>query len=92
MKRIEGYGSKVFWLIQVGQEDLMVKVQDLIFLLQDEMVNAIQDGELDNVETQMIPGLNLECFRNEGVESILLTPEKTWEDNEEYQKYLRSYL
>ena len=48
---------------------------------------------MDNVETQTIPGLNLEVpLEIEGVESILLTPEKTWEDNEEYQKYLKDLI
>ena len=36
MKELKVMDQKSFWLIQVGQEDLMVKVQGLIFLLQDE--------------------------------------------------------
>ena len=93
MKRIEGYGSKVFLVNTGWTGGPYGKGSRFDIPVTRRIVNAIQDGELDNVETQMIPGLNLEVpLEIEGVESILLTPEKTWEDNEEYQKYLKDLI
>ncbi|GIS48641.1 MAG: hypothetical protein Ct9H90mP22_2290 [Gammaproteobacteria bacterium] len=40
----------------------------------------------------MIPGLNLKSLEIEGVESILLTPEKTWEEMKSTKILKRSYL
>ena len=48
-----------------------------------------QNVELDNAETQHVPGLNLNVPRNiEGVDSALLNPVETWQSLEDYQTYL----
>ena len=57
------------------------------------IVNAIQDGELHEVETENIPGLNLEVpLLVRGVDSKLLNPINNWNDKEEYQKQLKDLV
>ena len=49
--------------------------------------------DLDNVETIKIPGLNLEVpLKIEGVDSSLLNPIDTWENKDEYLKYLNDLI
>ena len=57
------------------------------------VVNAIQDGELDGAETETVPGLNLSIpIEVDGVDSNLLNPINTWENKEEYNKYLKELI
>ena len=54
---------------------------------------GVQDGELNDVETELVPGLNLSIpLSIEGVDSKLLNPINTWEDKEEYKKYLNELV
>lgn len=89
MKRIEGFGSKVF-LVNTGWTGGPYGVGTRFTIpTTRRIVNAIQNGELNNVETQHISGLNLEVpLSIEGVDQNLLNPVKTWGSEEEYQNYL----
>ena len=89
MQRIEGFNSKVF-LVNTGWTGGPYGVGSRFEIpTTRRIVNAIQDGELDNVETITIPGLNLSVpISVDGVDSKLLNPINTWKDKEEYEKYL----
>ena len=89
MKRVNEFGSKVF-LVNTGWTGGPYGVGSRFKIpTTRRIVNAIQDGELDNVETMKIPGLNLNVpVKVDGVDTDLLNPVNTWEDKEEYQKYL----
>ena len=51
------------------------------------IVNAIQNGELDNVETNALPGLNLSIPTSiDGVDPNLLNPKLTWSNPEAYDQ------
>ncbi|MDB4848952.1 phosphoenolpyruvate carboxykinase [Gammaproteobacteria bacterium] len=89
MKRVESYNSKVF-LVNTGWTGGPYGTGSRFSIpTTRRIVNAIQNGELDNVETQHIPGLNLNVPKNiEGIDPILLNPEETWQSHEDYQMYL----
>ena len=85
MKRVENFGSKVF-LVNTGWTGGpygVVKRFDIPTTRR--IVNAFQNCELDDVETQMLNGLNLEIpLSIQGVDSNLLNPRETWEDKSAY--------
>ena len=93
MKRIESYNSKVF-LVNTGWTGGPYGTGSRFSIpTTRRIVNAIQNGELDNVETQHIPGLNLNVPKNiEGVDPVLLNPEETWQSHEDYQMYLNELV
>jgi phosphoenolpyruvate carboxykinase (ATP) len=93
MKRVEAYNSKVF-LVNTGWTGGPYGTGSRFDIpTTRRIVNAIQNGELNDVETQHIPGLNLEIPRNiDGVDSKLLNPIETWADDESYQKYLKELV
>ena len=93
MKRVNEFGSKVF-LVNTGWTGGPYGVGSRFKIpITRRIVNAIQDGELDNVETMKIPGLNLDVpVKVDGVDTDLLNPVNTWEDKEEYQKYLNDLI
>jgi phosphoenolpyruvate carboxykinase (ATP) len=93
MKRVESYNSKVF-LVNTGWTGGPYGTGSRFSIpTTRRIVNAIQNGELDNVETQHIPGLNLNVPKNiEGVDPVLLNPEETWQSHEDYQMYLNDLV
>jgi phosphoenolpyruvate carboxykinase (ATP) len=89
MKRVESYNSKVFLVNTGWTGGPYGKGSRFSIPTTRRIVNAIQNGELGNVETQHIPGLNLNVpKRIEGVESALLNPIETWQNEEDYKMYL----
>lgn len=53
------------------------------------VIDAIVNGDLANVETTHIDGLNLDVpVAVEGVDSKLLVPKETWEDKAAYEEYV----
>jgi len=93
MKRVEAYNSKVF-LVNTGWTGGPYGIGSRFDIpITRRIVNAIQNGELNDVETQHVPGLNLEIPKNiDGVDSKLLNPIETWTDGENYQKYLKELV
>ena len=93
MKRVESFGSKVF-LVNTGWTGGPHGIGSRFDIpTTRRIINAIQNGELDNVETQHIDGLNLEVPSGiEGVESKVLTPKRTWSDHELYDQYLQNLI
>ena len=93
MKRVESYNSKVF-LVNTGWTGGPYGTGSRFSIpTTRRIVNAIQNGELDNVEMQHILGLNLNVPKNiEGVDPVLLNPEETWQSHEDYQMYLNELV
>ena len=93
MKRVEEFGSKVF-LVNTGWTGGPFGIGSRFKIpTTRRIVNAIQDGELDNVETEKVPGLNLDIpLSVDGVDSLLLNPINTLEDKKEYDKYLNELV
>ena len=93
MKRVEAYNSKVF-LVNTGWTGGPYGTGSRFDIpTTRRIVNAIQNGELNDVETKHIPGLNLEIPKIvDGVDSKLLNPIETWSDGENYQAYLKELV
>ena len=93
MKRVGGFGSKVF-LVNTGWTGGPYGVGSRFKIpTTRRIVNAIQDDELNDVETQKLPGLNLEVpLEIDGVDPKLLNPIETWNDKDEYARYLKDLI
>ena len=93
MKRVEAFNSKVF-LVNTGWTGGPYGTGSRFDIpTTRRIVNAIQNGELSDVETQHIPGLNLEIPKHvDGVDSKLLNPIETWENAESYESYLKELV
>jgi phosphoenolpyruvate carboxykinase (ATP) len=93
MKRVEEFDSKVF-LVNTGWTGGPYGVGSRFDIpITRRIVNAIQDGELNNVETLKIPGLNLSIPKSvNGVDSKLLNPIENWDDKDKYQKQLEDLV
>ena len=78
MKRVEEFGAKVF-LVNTGWTGGPYGVGSRFKIpTTRRIVNAIQDGELDNIATEKVPGLNLNIpIEVKGVDSNLLNPINT---------------
>jgi len=93
MKRIEAFNSKVF-LVNTGWTGGPHGIGSRFDIpTTRRIVNAIQNGELDNVQTVHVDGLNLEVpVAVEGVDPKVLTPKETWSDQSQYEKYLKNLI
>jgi phosphoenolpyruvate carboxykinase (ATP) len=89
MKRVESFGSNVY-LVNTGWTGGPFGTGSRFKIpTTRRIVNAIQNGELNGVATEHVPGLNLHVpVAVDGVDSNLLNPIKTWDNDEEYQSYL----
>jgi len=87
IKRIQGFNSKVF-LVNTGWTGGPHGVGKRFDIpTTRRIVNAIQNGELDNVETNSLPGLNLSIpTAIDGVDPNLLNPKLTWSNPEAYDQ------
>ena len=72
MERVESFGAKVY-LVNTGWTGGPYGIGSRFKIpTTRRIVNAIQDGELDGIETQIIPGLNLSVpMTVQGVDSAL---------------------
>jgi len=93
MKRVDEFGSKVF-LVNTGWTGGPYGVGSRFDIpITRRIVNAIQDGELNNAETLKIPCLNLSIPKYvNGVDSKLLNPIENWDDKSKYQKQLEDLV
>ena len=93
MERVEDFSAKVY-LVNTGWTGGPYGVGSRFEIpTTRRVVNAIQDGELDGAETETVPGLNLSIpIEVDGVDSNLLNPINTWENKEEYNKYLKELI
>ena len=93
IKRIESFNSKVF-LVNTGWTGGPHGIGKRFDIpTTRRIINAIQNGELNNAETAYIDGLNLEVpVEIDGIDSKVLIPKNTWSDPNEYNKYLQSLI
>ena len=93
MKRVEAFNSKVF-LVNTGWTGGPHGIGSRFDIpTTRRIVNAIQNGELNDVETVHIDGLNLEVpVAVDGVDSKVLTPKETWSDKSQYDEYLKNLI
>ena len=93
MKRIESFNSKVF-LVNTGWTGGPHGIGSRFDIpTTRRIINAIQNGELNDVKTAHIDGLNLEVpLEIDGVDPKVLIPKNTWSDNDEYEKYLHDLI
>ena len=93
MKRIEAFNSKVF-LVNTGWTGGPHGIGSRFDIpTTRRIVYAIQNGELNDVETTHIAGLNLEVpVAVDGVDPKVLTPKDTWSDHAQYDEYLKNLI
>jgi phosphoenolpyruvate carboxykinase (ATP) len=93
MKRIDAFNSKVF-LVNTGWTGGPHGIGSRFDIpTTRRIVNAIQNGELSDVETAHIDGLNLEVpITVDGVDSRVLNPKETWSDKSQYDEYLKNLI
>ena len=93
MKRVEDFGAKVY-LVNTGWTGGPYGIGSRFKIpTTRRIVNAIQNGELNDVETTHIDGLNLEVpVAVDGVDPKVLTPKETWSDHAQYDEYLKNLI
>jgi phosphoenolpyruvate carboxykinase (ATP) len=93
MKRIESFNSRVY-LVNTGWTGGPHGVGSRFDIpTTRRIINAIQNGELNDVQTTHIEGLNLEVpMEINGVNPKVLIPKNTWSDHDQYDQYLQNLI
>ena len=93
MKRIDSFNSRVF-LVNTGWTGGPHGVGSRFDIpTTRRIINAIQNGELNDVQTTHIEGLNLEVpIEINGVDPKVLIPKNTWSDHDQYDQYLQNLI
>lgn len=93
IKRVEAFNSKVY-LVNTGWTGGSHGIGKRFDIpTTRRVVNAIQNGELEEVQTERIPGLNLDVpLEIDGVDNSLLNPIKTWSDKSMYEETVKKVV
>ncbi|WP_251978822.1 phosphoenolpyruvate carboxykinase [Salinicola avicenniae] len=94
IKRIEAFESRVY-LVNTGWTGGSFGQGGSRFSIPTTraIIRAIQEGELKQVETRHIDGLNLDVpVAVEGVESHLLDPREAWQDSDGFREQMNALI
>lgn len=92
IKRVEAFESRVY-LVNTGWTGGAYGEGGSRFSIPTTraIIAAIQNGDLKDVETRHIDGLNLDVpVAVDGVDPILLDPRQAWPDSAEYERHMRA--